>query len=246
MTRHVVILGALSEIAEATARLLAAEGAALMLVGRDRARLDAVAADLRVRGAGAVHVAPLDLTTGDPAALLDAWIATLGGLDHVLLAYGQLDDRVAPERDPAAARALIEVNFGSAAGWCVAAANRLAAQGRGSLVAIGSVAGDRGRQSNFVYGASKAGLATLMEGIAHWLAPTGARAVLVKPGFVATAMTAHIVKGGPLWSTPDAVARIVRRAMDGRAVAVYAPGYWRAIMAVVRATPAAIFHRTRL
>jgi short-subunit dehydrogenase len=246
MTRRVLVLGALSEIAEAVCRLYAAEGADLFLVARDSARLDAVAGDLKVRGAAAVNTEAGDLAELDPESSLRKWIAALGGLDLVLLAYGALGDQRSLERDLDSAAALIDTNFRSAALWSLAVADRLEAARHGTLVVIGSVAGDRGRQSNYLYGATKAGLATLVQGIAHRLAASGARAVLVKPGFVDTAMTAHIEKKGALWSSPEKIAALIRRAAErGRPIA-YVPGYWRLIMTVITNVPSAIFHRTKL
>jgi len=242
----VLVLGALSDIAEATCRLYAKNGASLTLVARNKARLDSVAADLRVRGAKEVHVHAGDLAKLDAEKSVDAWAAELNGLDVVLLAYGLLGEQRELERDLKGAAALIDTNFRSAALWSLAVANRLEAAKHGTLVVIGSVAGDRGRQSNYLYGATKAGLGVLVQGIAHRLAPSGARAVLVKPGFVDTAMTAHIEKKGALWSSPEKIAALVRKAADRGKPIVYAPGYWWAIMSVIKSVPAAIFHRTKL
>lgn len=244
--KRVAVLGALSDIAEAACRQYAADGASLVLVGRDRQRLESVAADLRVRGAGKVSVETGDLTALDPEKLLKKWAKSLGGLDLILLAYGALGDQRSDERDLATAGKLIDVNFRSAALWSLAAANLLEDQRYGTLAVIGSVAGDRGRQSNYLYGATKAGLGVLVEGIAHRLAPSGATAVLIKPGFVDTAMTAHIAKKGALWSSPAKVATLIKRAADRNKPVVYAPGYWRLIMAVIKSVPARIFHRTKL
>lgn len=245
MTAKVIVLGALSAVAEQTARLYAAEGAALMLVGRDRARLDAVAADLKVRGAARAEVAALDLATGASEAAFQSLVQSLGGVDHVILAYGVLGGAEV-EEDLEAARALLDVDFTSAALWALAAAKQLERQKSGALVAIGSVAGDRGRASNYVYGAAKAGLATLMQGLAHRLSRSGARAVVVKPGFIDTPMTAHIAKSGPLWAQPEAIAKVVRRAADKGGPVVYAPAFWRLILLIIRALPAPVMHRTRL
>jgi short-subunit dehydrogenase len=245
VTTKVIVLGALSAVAEQTARLYAAEGAELMLAGRDHDRLEAVAADLKVRGAAKAEVAALDLAAEAGEARFQALVAALGGVDHVILAYGVLGGSEL-ETDLAAARALLEVDFTSAALWALAAANQLERQKGGALVAIGSVAGDRGRASNYVYGAAKAGLAVLMQGLAHRLSRVGARAVVVKPGFIDTPMTAHMPKSGPLWARPEAVARIVRRAADTGGPVVYAPGFWRLILLIIRTLPAPVLHRTRL
>jgi short-subunit dehydrogenase len=245
MTR-IVVLGALSDIAEATCRLYAAEGARLLLAGRDKSRLEAVAADLRVRGAAQVELEAGDLAEMDAEQCLSRWSTVLGGIDVVLLAYGALGDQRALERDLAAAAKLIDTNFRSAAMWCLAAANHLESQKHGALVVIGSVAGDRGRQSNYLYGATKGGLGILVQGIAHRLAPSGARAVLVKPGFVDTAMTAHIPNKGALWASPEKVAALIKWAASKGGPMIYAPGYWRIIMSIIKSVPSRIFHRTKL
>jgi NAD(P)-dependent dehydrogenase (short-subunit alcohol dehydrogenase family) len=113
-------------------------------------------------------------------------------------------------------------------------------------VVIGSVAGDRGRRSNFIYGAAKGGLARLVEGIAHKLAPTGARAVIVEPGFVDTPMTAHIARKGLLWAKPAQVAAVVVAAADKGGPVVYAPWFWRPIMLIIRLLPTAVFDRLNI
>lgn len=245
--KRVIVLGALSAVGEAVCRLYAAEGAQLMLAGRSGARLDQVAADLRVRGAADVLTEALDLdAAASPAASFAAMADRLGGVDHVLIAYGALGDQAQGETDEAHARAVLSVNFTSAALWCLAAASVLERQGSGSLVAIGSVAGDRGRQSNYLYGAAKGGLGVLMQGLAHRLAKSGARAVVVKPGFIDSPMTAHLAKGGPLWASPEAVAQIVRKAADKGGPVVYAPWFWKFILLIIRVVPAPIFHKTKL
>jgi short-subunit dehydrogenase len=244
---RIVILGALSAIAEAAARRFAEQGASLMLVARNDERLQELAADLRVRGAAAVHTAALDLATeGDPAQHMLAFADRLGGVSLLLLAYGVLGDQAQAEADVAETRRLIDVNFTSAAGWIQAAAALFEQQQSGTLMVIGSVAGDRGRASNYVYGAAKAGLAALTQGVAHRLAKVGARAVLIKPGFVDTPMTAGLAKGGPLWATPDQVAAVIVRAAQRGGPIVYAPAFWRFVMLAIRTVPAVVFHRTKL
>jgi short-subunit dehydrogenase len=245
MNGLVVVLGATSAIAEATVRLYAAEHAPLVLVGRDEARLAAMAADLGARGAADVDVHVADLAAAvSPAADLTAWVASRP-VAAILLVYGVLGDQARAETDIAYASDVLATDFSSAAAWCLAAANLLEAQGAGALVVVGSVAGDRGRQSNYVYGAAKAGLGVLVQGIAHRLAlrGSGARAVLVKPGFVDTPMTDHLPKGGPLWASPASVARVIHAAAAGGPPVRYAPGWWRWVMLAIRLVPAPIFHR---
>ncbi|MDR3474693.1 MAG: SDR family NAD(P)-dependent oxidoreductase [Devosia sp.] len=240
---RVVILGAASGIAEATSRLYATEGAVLLLAGRNAERLEQIAADLKVRGAPRVEIAAFDLVAVDAVSELAAFSQRLGGIDHILLAYGLMTDEAEAERDFSKAAAMIAVNFTSASGWALAAANLLEAQGRGSLIVLGSPAGDRGRRKNFVYGATKAGLAVLVQGIAHRFAGKGPRAVLVKPGPTDTAMTASLRGSGAKLATPEQVAVIVRRAADRGGPIQYAPPKWRLIMRIVREIPAPIFDR---
>ena len=147
--KRIAILGAASAIAEAAARLWAAQGARFVLVGRNGDRLQAIAADLRARGAASVEPVVADCASVDAVATLDCIAESLGGLDVVLLAYGALGEQSELERDPRAAAELLRTNFVSAAGWCLAAANRFERQRSGALIVIGSVAGDRGRRSNY-------------------------------------------------------------------------------------------------
>ncbi len=240
---HVLILGAGSGIAEATARLYAAEHAVIGLAGRRPDRLAAIAGDLKARGAARVETFDVDFTAPDAAASLAMMADRLGRLDHVILAYGVLGEQAQAERDTDVANAIIDVNFRSAAAWALAVANLLERQKQGSLVVLGSVAGDRGRRSNYVYGAAKAGIAVLVQGISHRFAGKGPRAVIVKPGPTDTAMTAGMTKGGPMWATPEAVAAVVRKAGDSGGPVVYAPWRWFFIMAIIRAIPAAIFNK---
>ena len=247
-SNRVVILGALSAIATATARIYAAEGAALMLVARNADRLNALAADLKARGAAHVETAALDLeaSSGNARALMAEWKSKLGGLDHVHVVYGYLGSQDKASADPSELARITASNYSTTVQWCEAAANILRAQKHGSIVAVSSVAGDRGRQSNYAYGAAKGGLALYMQGLSHSLAPLGARAVAVKPGFVDTPMTDGMKKGGALWASPDKVARIIRRAADTGGPIQYAPGLWRMIMMVIRSVPSFVFHKTKL
>jgi short-subunit dehydrogenase len=244
--KRIVILGATSAIAEATARIWAAQGARLVVVARDKGRLDAIAADLKARGATEAATVALDCSKANANIKLDAMVETLGGLDIMLLAYGTLGDQKRLEADPEAVCELIQTNFTSAVAWCLAANAVLERQRSGVLLVVGSVAGDRGRRSNFIYGACKGGLARLVEGIAHKLAPLGARAVIVKPGFVDTPMTASFEKKGLLWAKPEAVAEVIAKAAERGGPVVYAPAFWRWIMLVIRHLPALVFNKLNI
>jgi short-subunit dehydrogenase len=245
-TLRVLILGANSGIAEATSRLYAAEGAILLLVGRHAGRLNALAEELQELGASRCETAVLDLVAADPATQLPALAARLGGVDHLLVAYAIMPEQSVAAADLAVAAGMMATNYTSTALWSLAAANLLEAQGHGALVVLGSVAGDRGRRKNFIYASTKAGIETLVEGIAHRFAGTPRlRAVVVKPGPTATAMTAGSPPGRRLVPA-DEVARLVRRAADHGGPVQYAPRRWRLIMRVVRELPWWLFRRIDL
>jgi short-subunit dehydrogenase len=237
------IFGATSAMAQETVRLLAARGAELFLVGRDPAKLEAVVADARVRGAKRVEAASADLNdVARHAALLEQAAEVLGRIDLVLVAQGVLAQSDACERDPHLAERVLVTNLVAPAVLLDTAAQRLATQGTGTLVAISSVAGDRGRQSNYVYGASKGGLSIFLDGLRNRMFRHGVRVVTVKPGFVDTPMTADVPKNA-LFAPPSAVAKAILRAAEGRRDVVYVPGFWRLIMLVIRSIPERVFKR---
>lgn len=245
----VIILGASSAIAEAVARRLAGAGARLGLVARDRARLEAMSADLKVRGAAAVAVHAIDLAAPAQTGVLEDLVRDMGGADTVLIAYGLLGDHTEAETDLLAAQRVMEVNFTSATLWALAARQALEAScgDAGLIVGLGSVAGDRGRRSNFVYGAAKGGFALALQGLAHRAALVGGpRAMVIKLGFVDTPMTAGVKKGGPLWASPDQAAEAVVKAMARPRAIVYAPWFWRWIILIVRCLPQSLFDKVDL
>lgn len=245
----VIILGAGSAIAEAVARIYATRGARLGLIARDPGRLDAIAGDLKIRGAAAVSVRALDLAEPAQPGVLEALAREMGGADTVLIAYGVLGDQGEAEADLDAARRLLDVNFTSAALWALAARQVLEAScgSAGLIVGLGSVAGDRGRKSNFVYGAAKGGLALVLQGLSHRAALAGGpRAMVIKLGFVDTPMTADLKKGGPLWSSPDQAAAAIVTAMARPKAIAYAPWFWRWIILIIRCLPQAVFDKANL
>lgn len=246
LPKRVLALGATSAIAEATLRILAEAGAAFYLVGRNAQKLEAVRDDLLTRGAAAAtaQVADLDDTAAHPA-LLESAVSALGGIDLALLAHGVLGNQDEAQRDYAAAEAILRTNFLSAvslAGWL---ANYFEAQRGGTLAVISSVAGDRGRQSNYLYGASKGGLNIVLDGLRHRLHGTGVQVLTIKPGFVATPMTAHLPPG-PLFAQPDRVAKDIVKAIRSGSSVVYTPPFWSLIMFAVRNCPSWLFHRTKM
>ncbi len=249
--RKVLILGALSAMAAATARRLAAQGSDFVLTGRKADALEREANDLKARGAASVAIQVIDLVdTSRCDEVMEQAFEAMGGLDTVLVFYGILGDQAQAETDPQEAERIIAVNYTSAVHWVMAAARALEAHAgpAGVLLTASSVAGDRGRRSNFVYGSAKAGLSVLMQGLAHkWAAQENApRAVNLKLGFVDTPMTDGIEKGGPLWAKPDDLAAIAERALTKGGPNVYAPWFWRFIMLAIRVTPSFVFNKVNL
>lgn len=251
--RKIVILGALSAMAVQSARRFAAQGASFTLVARDTALLEREAQDLSARGAAHVDVVAADLTdTADADGLLRQAAGKMGGLDTVLLFYGVLGDQAQAETDRDHAETIIAVNYSSAAHWVLAAARILETMDGPNrvLLTASSVAGDRGRRSNFVYGSAKAGLSVLMQGLAHkWAAmPDAPRAVNLRLGFVDTPMTAGVEKTAkPLWATPERIALIVERCVKRPGPpTVYAPWFWRWVMVLIRLMPSPVFNKVNL
>jgi decaprenylphospho-beta-D-erythro-pentofuranosid-2-ulose 2-reductase len=242
----VLIVGATSAIARAVARRYADDGARLFLVGRSAARLEAERADLRVRGAAAVEVAVMDaLEYERHEEVVAAAIVALGRLDRVLIAHGSLPDQRRCEQSAEETLHAFHVNLLSAVSLLTPIANRMEAQRGGRIAVIGSVAGDRGRQSNYVYGSAKGGLDVFLQGLRNRLHGAGVEVITVKPGFVDTPMTAHLPKN-PLYADPARVGARIHAALEGGGRVVYAPWFWRPVMAGIRAIPERLFQRLRL
>ena len=244
--QRVLIIGASSAIAEATARRWAARGAALFLVGRKAERLEQIAADLRVRGAASVACQAQDACARDAhETMLCAAEQAMGGLDVALIAHGSLPDQKACEASVELTLQEIDTNALSVIALLTRLATRFEAQGHGSLAVISSVAGDRGRQSNYVYGAAKGMLTLFLQGLRNRLAKKGVHVLTVKPGFVDTPMTASFKKGA-LWASPDAIAQGIVSAIDKKRDVVYLPGFWWLIMTLIRHIPERIFKKLSL
>jgi decaprenylphospho-beta-D-erythro-pentofuranosid-2-ulose 2-reductase len=239
----VLIIGATSGIAAALARRFADRGAELALAGRDVQRLESVAADARVRGAKGTHVLPFEAGALDQhdSFLNRAWQA-LGQVDAVVIAYGTLSDQKKCSSDRAELLRELQINGVSVMALAESCANRFEAQRRGALVVISSVAGDRGRASNYAYGAAKAAVTAFCSGLRQRLSAAGVQVLTVKPGFVDTPMTAQFTKGA-LWASADQVAADIDRAILKRKSVLYTPWFWRPIMLIVRSVPEAIFAR---
>jgi short-subunit dehydrogenase len=238
---RVLVLGATSAIASATSRLLARQGASFFLVARDKSKLEAVSADLTTRGAKAVrgYVVDLDDTAMHPQVLTAA-LEGLGEIDLALLAHGVLGDQAEAERSYSAAEAVLHTNLLSPVSLITWLANYFEQRGAGCLAVISSVAGDRGRRSNYVYGASKGALSIFLDGVRNRVDRMGVHVLTIKPGFVATPMTAHIPRG-PLFAQPITIGRGILKAVASRRDVVYLPGFWALIMLIVRSVPPRIF-----
>jgi short-subunit dehydrogenase len=244
--RPMLVLGATSAIAIATMRIYAARGAKFYLVARNPEKLAVVAADLKVRGAAEVFSCAHDLDDAEyhPTLLQDAH-EKLQGIGVALVAHGVLGDQYAAERDYRTAEQVLHTDLLSPISLITWLANYFSARGSGTIVAISSVAGDRGRKTNYVYGTAKAGLTTFLQGVRNRIDREGVNVITVKPGFVATPMTAHLERG-ILFADPGAVADGIARAIDGHKDVVYVPGYWRAIMTLARMVPEGIFKRLNI
>ena len=245
--RRILIIGATSAIAEATARIFAARGDALFLVGRNTAHLQAIADDLKVRGAVRAETATLD-ATDFPAhlAVLDRAEQELGGVEIALIAHGTLSDQAACQTSVDAMRREFDINGLSVMALLTVLANRFEARKQGTLAVISSVAGDRGRQSNYVYGSAKAAVTTFLSGLRQRLAKSNVNVLTIKPGFVDTPMTAAIPNKSALWAKPDRIAAGIVSAIDKQRGVVYLPWFWRLIMLVIRHIPEPIFKRVKL
>jgi decaprenylphospho-beta-D-erythro-pentofuranosid-2-ulose 2-reductase len=244
--KRILIMGASSAIAERTAREFAARGDSLFLVARNAQQLQALADDLMVRGALMVHTCVLDAREMDRyAAMLDAATEQMGGIDAALIAHGTLSDQAACQNSIELLLQEFATNALSVMALCTQLANRFEAQRHGVIAVVSSVAGDRGRRSNYVYGAAKAAVSAFTSGLRQRLHLKGVSVVTIKPGFVSTPMTAALKKG-ILWAAPQTVASAIVRAVDRGASIIYTPWFWRPIMWLVRALPETIFRRLKL
>ncbi|NRB41354.1 MAG: SDR family oxidoreductase [Pseudomonadales bacterium] len=245
---NILIIGASSAIATATARLYAQKYKAnFFLVARDEARLSALADDLKVRGATAVTIKVTDFT--DDAAY-PQWIeeafTAYKTIDVTLIAHGILGDQEACEKDVNKMKEMMFINGFSPLAMLTELANRYEKQGSGTIAFVSSVAGDRGRSSNYVYGASKAVVTTFLQGLRVRMAKLGVQVLTIKPGFVDTPMTADIDKSGPLWAKPEDIAVGIEKAIVKGKHEVYLPFFWRYIMGIIMHIPHFVFNKLSL
>lgn len=244
--QKILIIGATSAIAEACAKRFAAQGHSLYLLARNSSKLESLAQDLRVRGAAAVHCATFEANALEThQALLEQVKIELNGLDRVLIAHGTLSDQQACEQSVELTLQELQTNALSVIALLTLLANHFEQQRHGSIAVIGSVAGDRGRQSNYIYGTAKGALSIFLQGLRNRLQKSDVQVLTIKPGFVDTPMTASFPKG-PLWATPEKVARDIDKAIEKNKDVLYTPGFWMLIMLIIKSVPEQIFKRLSL
>ena len=239
----ILIIGATSAIAHETAKCFAKDGAELFLVGRSSEKLESVQNDLKVRGAKRAESYVLDISQLDRhQEMIEAAIESLGALDMALIAHGTLGDQRLSQESVTKTLEEFTTNCTSVISLLTLLANYFEPRKRGCIAVISSVAGDRGRQSNYVYGAAKGALTVFLQGLRNRLAKSGVAVVTIKPGFVDTPMTASVRKG-PLFASPRKVGEGIYHAMLKGKEVVYLPGFWRLIMFVVKSIPEPVFKK---
>lgn len=237
-----LILGATSSMARALARKLAARGANLLLAGRDMTDLQASAADCRLRGARLAEALHFDARNPDTFQPILDRMAELEGIPNAAVFVGSMPPQEEIDADPAMLDGVVADSHTGPARLLHGLAPMLEERGAGTIVGVGSVAGDRGRVGNYVYGSSKAGFATYMSGLRNRLTRSGAHAITVKPGFVDTAMTWGL-DGMFLVAPPEAVADAILKAVEKKKNVIYTPFFWRYIMMIIRSVPEPIFKK---
>jgi decaprenylphospho-beta-D-erythro-pentofuranosid-2-ulose 2-reductase len=244
--KKIMIFGAASAIAQETAKLFARDGEHMFLVDINLGRLEAVRDDIQSRFKTKIDIYEMNALEFDKhGELFEKAIQTLGGLDYVLIAHGTLPDQQKTQESPELIIREFNINCVSVISLASIAANYFEKKKQGCIAVISSVAGDRGRQSNYIYGAAKGGVTTLLQGLRNRLAPFGVSVVTIKPGMVDTPMTAHLPKN-PLFAKPSVVGKGIYKAMlSGKAIA-YLPGYWRLIMFIIKMIPEGIFKKLKL
>lgn len=243
----VVIFGGTSGIAQGVAQALCDEALELVLVARDQPKARLVADDLLARGAKRVEIVIADLTdTRRFADLLRSATEALGGFDLALLAFGMLSDQEQCAINAEAAASELQVNFNAPIALLVQLSSYFEQRGTGTIAVIGSVAGDRGRASNYTYGAAKAGLAVYVEGLRYRLAPKGIKVILIKPGFVVTPMLPLKARESALAISAAAAGRMIVASIRANRSPAYIPWFWRPIMAGLCLLPGKIFGKMKI
>lgn len=244
--KNVVIVGATSAMAEEVAKIYATKGANLFLMARDCEKLATIEQDLNVRGAKSVTSTTFNATdlTSHQQLVNDAF-AALKQVDVFLIAHGSLPDQQKCEQSAETALEQININGLSVISLLTHVGNKMEQQKSGNITVISSVAGDRGRQSNYVYGTAKAMVSTFLQGLAQRLFKVGVHVLDIKPGFVDTPMTAEFDKGA-LWAQPQTMGEIIVKRIESKSNFAYAPFFWFGIMIIIKSIPKFVFNRIKL
>jgi len=245
--KNVVVVGATSAIAQATSRKLAAKNANMVLVGRNEKKLSIIASDLVVWGATIKDVIISDLgEIQSHNKIMQRCQSSLDNrIDMALYAHGLLGDQLAAQQQYQSAEIIIRINYLSMVSLLTDMANFMEEQKQGTIVAISSVAGDRGRQSNYIYGSAKGALSIFLQGLRNRLNQSGVQVLTVKPGFVDTPMTADVEKG-ILFAKPEIIASGIIKAIEKNRNTIYLPWFWWGIMSIIKTIPEEIFKRLKL
>ena len=246
MQKNILIIGATSAIAKATLRIYAEQNHNLYLVARNEEQLKTIAEDAKIRGANQVEFMACDLAELNAhQALMEKVYTSYPTLDIVLIAHGTLPNQQACQENVETALQEININALSTISLLTLLANRFETQKSGSIAVISSVAGDRGRQSNYVYGAAKGMVSTFLQGLRNRLNDSNVQVLDIKPGFVDTPMTAEFKKGA-LWAQPEQVAQNIIKAINSGRNTLYTPWFWWGIMFIIRNIPEFIFKKLKL
>ncbi len=244
--KSVIVFGATSTVAKCLIRQLAEAGSVLYLVARNQELLKVVCDDAIARGAKACSFNVMEFDQeSNYEQVFDLASKDIGVLDTCIIAHGTLSDQQACETSEEVMLEELENNMLSYLKIMRFAGNLLMEHKRGMIIPIVSVAGDRGRQSNYLYGSAKAAVATYASGLRNRLHPYGVHVLTVKPGFIDTAMTAHLKKG-LLWAQPEAVSSAILKAAQKRVNILYVPFFWYYIMLIIKLIPEQIFKRLKL
>jgi decaprenylphospho-beta-D-erythro-pentofuranosid-2-ulose 2-reductase len=244
---NILILGATSAMAQATAKRMGNAEDQFFLVARNATHLKTIADDLHVRTQATVHTFIMDTNDTDKHEVCISHAKQkMGQLDVILVAHGTLSHQNKCEQSIDCLRKEFETNAFSTVAFLTLIANELEAQKYGQIAVITSVAGDRGRQSNYVYGAAKAMVNTFLQGLRHRLATSNVHVLCVKPGLTDTPMTKAITPKGLLWATPETIAKDITRGIYKKKNVIYTPWFWWGIMLIIRNLPTWLLHKTNL
>jgi decaprenylphospho-beta-D-erythro-pentofuranosid-2-ulose 2-reductase len=242
-----LIIGATSDIAKSVSYDLASRGIKLIVAGRNMEALTLLVNDIILRYEVEVSAKYIDaLDCGHHQQFIDDCVQQCGPIDGVFLAYGFMGDQREAETNYDVARRIMDTNYTSVVSLLNVVANYMESKKEGFICAVSSVAGDRGRQSNYIYGSSKGALSIYLQGLRNRLSKSNVHVITIKPGFVDTKMTHGLLKDSPLVSKPDTIAKLIYKAILKRKDVVYTPHYWFFIMLIIKSIPEKIFKRLKL